>query len=201
MSNLDINLSALNHRQYQRLQGGERVAFDNVLDNIRSIARIKKNAKELAITSGELEELKGIIKKVINSGQYKIIKTNILEICQYLLEVNLKENCKNTDFYGLYSVNFYFNRDIKSDFKCYYGWFSSAIGISGHVSLCCIKRSALIGNVYDKSFKEIWNSKDAHKVRLSMKNDFDLKKKSWRECTYCTNIQLNNDIGNLLSGK
>ena len=246
VSNLNINLSVLNHRQYQRLYGADKAAFNNVLENIRSIARLKKsenkkplinvsfvinkynfrdldkmipfakkygvdsirfkmmrsnkNTKELAIAAGELRELKGIIKKVIKNGQYKIIKTNILEICQFLREVNLKVNCKNTDFYGLYAVDFYFDRQINDDFKCYYGWFSSGIGISGHVSLCCIRKLTFIGNVYEKSFKEIWNSKDAHKVRLGMKNDLDMKKKSWQECTYCTNVQFNNDIGNLLCG-
>jgi len=62
---------------------------------------------------------------------------------------------------------------IKNRYPCAYLWFCPAILWDGDVSPCCVdyRKKAIIGNIYDKSFYEIWNGKKLKEYRNIHLND------------------------------
>ena len=184
-----INITfVLNKYNFFHMEDMIDLARNICVDRIQfKIMRFNKNINDLAITHSYSKKFKKILKKVVETQGYKKISTNIKDICRLLVETDFNKHCEVTDFYGLFNGDFYFRRDYNDDFSCYYGWFSANIGPWGDVFFCCTNRLTYIGNIYEKSFEEIWNSKYAHKIRLAMKHNFNIKKRFWKPCTYCTN--------------
>jgi radical SAM protein with 4Fe4S-binding SPASM domain len=54
---------------------------------------------------------------------------------------------------------------------CYMPWYSPFITWDGYVSPCCIctDKQIVFGNVFERPFKEIWNSKKAREFRKRLK--------------------------------
>lgn len=193
--NIVFVMNKYNYKDFNKILGftksigGDGVVFE--------IMRSNNNTKELALTPNHIESLKNEIRKIIHRGEHKTIRTNIKELCQFLLEAEFKGNFEKIDYNGMYTRDFYFNRRIKKGFNCYYGWFFLQIAITGDVFSCCTRLSAPIGNIYEKRLKEIWNSAEASKVRSDMKENIDINKKKWKECVYCSNIGFDYELTRL----
>ena len=64
---------------------------------------------------------------------------------------------------------------------CYMSWYSPFITWDGYVSPCCIctDKQVVFGNVFEKPFREIWNSEEAREFRRQ------IKKKRAGICSTC----------------
>ncbi|MBF0595092.1 MAG: radical SAM protein [Candidatus Omnitrophica bacterium] len=179
-------------------QAGEIIALAEKIgaDSVQfKIMRFNKGLKDLAILEPDARKLKEIVQKIVRNGEYRQVKTNLRQICRVLLDSRFSKDCETENFYGMFEGGLYFSRAFKKDFKCYYGWFSADIGPWGHVFLCCTNRLTYIGNIYEDPFKKIWNSRYAHKIRLAMKNKFEVNRKFWKPCHYCSSISFNTAVG------
>jgi GTP 3',8-cyclase len=93
---------------------------------------------------------------------------------------------------------------------CYVGWSFARILANGNVNPCLKAHRITVGNIYEQSFKEIWNSQ---KQQLFRKKSFELNSAdpyfkmignnpdSQFGClNSCDNIQINIDMNNKYSG-
>ncbi|MDE2221574.1 MAG: radical SAM protein [Candidatus Omnitrophica bacterium] len=158
------------------------------------IMRFNENIKDLAILEPDVVRLKNSLQLALKNGLYKHIKTNLKELARFVLDVKFNKECETINFYDLFEGDLYFHASFKEGFKCYYGWYSADIGPWGHVILCCTNRMTFVGNIYEYSFKEIWNSAYARQIRLTMKNQFDINKNFFKPCHYCPNVHFNTTI-------
>ena len=156
---------------------------------------------EITIAINSLKKLKEVIKRIFRRRNNIKIKTNIMEICQSLLSVDSYNNHERLDICGLSNKSLYFQDNFKKDFSCYVGWFRTYILNSGDVWLCFGRATAPAGNIYRKSFKEIWYSKEAHQVRLDMKYNYRMQDQHWKRCIRCCDLRFNTDIKNIIINK
>ena len=83
---------------------------------------------------------------------------------------------------------------------CPLGWFFSLVPALGDISLCCHLRT--VGYLKDKSFKEIWTSREYEKYRMQAKHLKDNKNVTFlngtklydEHCEHCDTHQVIRDI-------
>ncbi|MCX5709747.1 MAG: radical SAM protein [Candidatus Omnitrophica bacterium] len=191
--NIVFVINKYNFRDFKNIFGFAKSAgADGILFKIM---RFNTNTKELAITSSDVRILKNDIKEIAAGAGHKMIKSNIKDLCEFLRVADFKCVFEEIDFNGMYSGDFYFKRKMKNGFKCYFSWFFADIEVTGDVFLCCARRSIpAIGNIYEKRFKDLWGSAKAGIARSDMKKNVDIGKKKWKECAYCSNIELSENL-------
>lgn len=62
-----------------------------------------------------------------------------------------------------------YDKKLVDLFPCYAGWIYSRIMVNGDVIPCCTASRHPVGNIYQKSFREIWNSKEQREFRKKAK--------------------------------
>lgn len=126
-----------------------------------------EETKRFLLSETQNNELKCLLKKIIledAKGEIRA-KTNIFENYQAL------KNYKNSPY------------NLK---HCFSGWFNLLIDFKGDVALCCHNDKTIVGNIYYKSLRKIWNSPRAKKMRLKLKYDFNLDNSIFKsQCRQC----------------
>jgi radical SAM protein with 4Fe4S-binding SPASM domain len=76
---------------------------------------------------------------------------------------------------------------------CYHGWYYAFVSLAGNVTPCCkLKRELIAGNLYQASFRDIWNSDEFNKIRISGMTN--LYHKRFASCQMCCFYKLNEEV-------
>ena len=128
------------------------------------------------------------LKKAINKGMKKEketgLKTNLDEIYDVFSDKNFIKNQMRDRYSGkFYKVP-----------ACYNSWYFCLIDLDGNVKICCQNDKITAGNIYKRSFKEIWMSKEFQKIRELGKFSFKPGTEDWKECNFCYWDKLQKDV-------
>ena len=144
---------------------------------LKMMSPIKEN-KKYAITNEDIPLLKKLLSEIKILNKEFSISNNFNEIYNLISKEDfLKPKSKRT-------VEYFSNFKDKN-IRCYIGYYFAQIDLGGEVTLCCINRRFIIGNINKRSFFEIWNSKEARDFRLKSKYDIDLSSRKWKDCNHC----------------
>ncbi len=145
-----INLGAADRDSYRALQGKD--LFGRVIRNIKELARLRplynpdfKIEVVFIMTNLNDEHLLRTERLVLRLGA-DVVQKKTFEPASHNRNLMLKGQAEHTEIDGEWP-------------PCYHGWFYSAIKLDGGVNVCCYMQSLTIGNVFEKPFKEIWESK------------------------------------------
>ena len=76
---------------------------------------------------------------------------------------------------------------------CFHPWFTLGVAVDGRTTVCCADYSLglKVGNVYDQSIEEIWQSESIKSIRNEhISNKFE----RWKVCKTCDTWQFHPDI-------
>ena len=133
-----------------------------------------------------------LVKICSSSGERENTMRNSPEIRQFIRENKhlfwwiTPEERENIDLRFLVeTILSYGDEKSVNNYPCIALWGTMCIHSNGDVGLCCMdtESSFILGNVYDQSIQEIWNSPTLNKIR-----DLHLKKmrKNISLCNGCT---------------
>jgi len=165
----------LNEKNYKYIEKVMKLCSDLKLNRIEfKIMDTTPNNKRIILKNDSIENLKKLIRK-IEFKKYRI-KHNLNFIYNVFSDEAFVKHEQEREFCSIESVNAR---------HCYYSWYNAFIDLSGNVTPCCLNHRAIMGNIYQKSFKEIWFSEEAKKIRSEAKNNLDLNKYMWQPCRFC----------------
>ena len=136
-------------------------------DNYKTIADFPKFAYELGADSIGLiplgvhtSDVNFFTKEQIEDYNNNVAQVTLNEVKKYKLDIGADEiflfgnteDSMNEATLGEYAYDYY------SKHRCYAIWTHALIDQRGRVSVCCnMKNQPIIGNLQEKTFKEIWN--------------------------------------------
>lgn len=142
--------------------------------------------KKIILSKKSVEEFKSILKKLIENKKLTgNVNSNLEEVYDVFSNKNFLDSGQRREFYS---------GNKRKPGRCFFCWFQTFIELNCDVKPCCRRGDINIGNILDKSFKEIWNSDEYKKVRYYFKTAFDLNKDVWRNCNLCQYADLNRPI-------
>jgi MoaA/NifB/PqqE/SkfB family radical SAM enzyme len=180
-----INLGEADRERYKALQGKD--LFLKVIKNIGELNRLRPQVNP-----------DFFIEVVFIMTRLNVRNSLKTELLVKKLGANLvrKKVFEESKFNRHMTMPDQGNRKQAVDYwpPCYHGWFYSAIKLNGDVNVCCYSQSLTIGNVYARSFKDLWLSQEYARARsLSLsggqpfRNDHD--------CQNCRASRRNLEIG------
>ncbi|MFX1312682.1 MAG: radical SAM protein [Promethearchaeota archaeon] len=113
---------------------------------------------ELIISKNEIQKIQSKIMDFINYANKSGI--NLAGIFNPIFPNEIERLKKLYNFQGI---------NKKNITTCFGLWEWSSIRPNGDVSICCFTNKPILGNLNKYSFKEIWNSKKANKLRSLVK--------------------------------
>lgn len=177
LSELVISFDGPTRESYEKFRIGAN--FDEVLENIGNLCREKKKQKKLKprielqciVMRYNEDKLDGMRELAMELGVDKL-SFRTLGLCEYIYsEEEVKKFAE--EFLPEQGISRYRPRGDKPEFKeeitpptCPYVS-SSVILVDGTVSICCydINGDYAMGNVFEKSFLDIWNSEKYRRYR------------------------------------
>jgi len=127
-------------------------------ENLESLKSIPELAKSLGASYIQFDHMD----EIVSSNPFHKIEYNSPELREFVAIV--ADKCKNLNIKSnaehlLIPKNNLFNSKI-----CMIPFFYPFIDVNGDLTVCCINHQKLV-NVFGKSFKEIWNSKETCNLR------------------------------------
>lgn len=201
---LRVNAASLSKNLYCKIHNTKIESYKNLIRNLEFIKKIFKNHKKDLI----------IITYIVNKLNYKYFPEMVSSLKKYginNIEVELMEEKKFTKELSLSNkqlnhfrkiientrsnVKINYNLDLKDNQKmtnqaCYAPHLRSRIEIDGTVAFCCKNENLTIGNINDSSFKKLWFSPKAQKIRFLAANNFNLNDSFWEPCLKCDNFSI-----------
>lgn len=197
-----ISLDAGLKSTHQKLHGVDR--WDDIWEGIKKMGiyrTIKKIKSKIGISYIMFPSDNYWKSNVYENEPYQSAHLSKMRGCDYIQFKPLIKDSKfifsNYDFedvkrledkdFKVYIPSRYSKEERKFN-TCYAFWFSTQIGASGHVHLCCnasTRESLYLGNIKNNLFSEIWTEKKI----LNVLKDLDVKK-----CPVCRHDGLNNLI-------
>jgi len=179
-----INLGAASRESYQALQG--RDLFIRVIKNIRELAKLRPQLNPnffievvfIVTNLNEPELLK--TEQLVRKLGADFVNKKIFEPSAHNHDIQVSHQEENVAVAGEWP-------------PCYHGWFYSAVKLSGEVNVCCYTQSLTIGNVYETSFKEIWQSHAYSQARASALGGGE-PFRSDHDCLNCRATRRNQEI-------
>ena len=145
----------------------------------KMMSPVKEN-KEYALAKEDTSELRKILLELKNPKDEVAITNNFEDILNLTSKKNFIEKKPK------WSVEYFSNfAGTKKKIRCYIGYYFAQIDLSGDVTLCCINRRFIVGNIHKKSFFDVWDSKQANDFRLKAKYEIDLNGRKWKDCNHC----------------
>jgi MoaA/NifB/PqqE/SkfB family radical SAM enzyme len=185
--------------------------FVKVKDNVKTLALLQKEKRRnyprlmlsFVISSQNYFEIKSMIRFAIESGVNRI---NFVPVSSYfdsysfldlspedkkLLQKDIYQAKLLANQHGLmHNINELIQwvnmkksgsiNEVYLKMSCYVGWFLSLVLANGDVIPCCHCKKTM-GNIHERSFREIWNSPAYRKFRKESKN-FAVRSKSLSNC-------------------
>lgn len=180
-----INLGAADKEGYRALQGND--LFMRVVKNIKELARLRPQFNPdfrldvvFVETSMNAESFSKTEKLVKRLGA-DVVHRTVFESSDHNPYLNLSDQkAKKGPAAGWP--------------PCYHGWFDSAIRLNGDVNVCAFFDQLTIGNVFKKSFKDIWESEEYSSARtLALAGGKPFKNS--QACMNCRAVPRNKEIG------
>ncbi|MBF0485630.1 MAG: radical SAM protein [Candidatus Omnitrophica bacterium] len=157
--------------------------------------------KSLILKKGSSDKLLKVIDRV--SRLKCRVKHNLFEIREVLTNGEFLKNPFSIERGRWNSDRLFYYNNLHGDVtSCYTGWFYSLIDEKGRVIAPCDNIGICVaGNIYDRSFKDIWfHSQKFKDIRRETLHSIDITKKRWAECRYCGHAVFNREIGEVLKG-
>lgn len=180
-----INLGEADRESYRDLVG--RDLFIKVIKNIRELARLRpqynpKFCIEVLFVMTNLNTDRLIkTEDLVRKLGADIVQRRKFEVFDFNSHLKLPGHREKTKISGDW-------------LPCYYGWFNSAIKFNGDVNVCCFMQSVNIGNAYETSFKNVWESEEYARVRAMALTGADAFRND-HNCINCTTTCQNKAIG------
>lgn len=135
----------------------------------------------LYLKKEHINALKNEIERIMKQKIYLEINNNLEFIRRMLLSKNIEK--------GFYS------EEILNNLPCYIGWDFARIMVDGKVSFCCTP-VIIVGNIKNKNFRDIWESKKYAKLRKEGKNmKIDRLCKNYSNCVhYIDNLRIHETL-------
>ena len=85
---------------------------------------------------------------------------------------------------------------LYTSIPCTIGYNYARIEVDGSMKLCCVSHHE-IGNIYESSFDEIWQSNRAEAFRKKLlkidQDQFHLSDPEWGYCRHCSHVSINRE--------
>jgi MoaA/NifB/PqqE/SkfB family radical SAM enzyme len=121
------------------------------------LADIAPGVESFRLTAQDASHLRETLPDLISKLDGSIPRTNLRE--------NVLELLESGDYRGSYLLG-------KADkVHCYVGWYFSRIQVDGTVLPCCACEGPPLGNIHEKSFREIWNALPYQDFRRRARGD------------------------------
>lgn len=184
----------INGKNYNEIEDIFNFALKLNLDVCFRFMKTREEIRSLRISEDQVNHIKEALKNVIRHEKKTDIETNAIDLLRTISSRSfLKERRVYYPSDNCYR-NFYYTELFDKKIKCYIGWYFAIVHVNGDVFLCCHNPNSRVGNVHERTFKDIWSSKDAEKMRTKFKYDFDIENDFWIECHLCSFTNLNKDI-------
>lgn len=223
--NICINFSMPNKKLYNKyISPNNNYVYDRVLENLKIFSHLnKKYGKPLihlsyvinATNYKLIPELLGLVANLaINRIAFRMIMPT--KYTKVLMLSNQQKRELDKILISLRRKHFPFTQnlnEIRLGIKnnntspynlppqCFTGWFNLIVNNNKRVSLCCHNERTLIGNLKTHTLKEIWESEQAHRMRILCKYKFNLNNYPFNgSCEWCHWHNENYEIFNQLAG-
>lgn len=159
-----INLSVSNREKYHLLHGKD--VFDAVVANIKQLVNLRDRIKPacfievICILNVENVNNKAVMRKFVSG-----LGVNLLTFHEMIVHPHNQKIAVVTP--GLSCAKEPGNDEHTA---CLNGWFSVIINIDGNVNICYRIPRMSLGNFFEMSFKDVWNSDEMLRTRLLWKN-------------------------------
>jgi radical SAM protein with 4Fe4S-binding SPASM domain len=186
---LIVSIDGANKQTYEKIR--RQASFDKLLNNLKYLFSIRES-KKLKISAWvvpniyNMEEIEEIVKLCNKIGFDEIVIQSKLSVYSYKKEVystNKRINVNNNPLFKsrlLKIKNSHPNVRICDDVelsthnKCRWPWTSMFISSDGYIIPCCVisdPNVANFGNILEKGFREIWNSKEYQQFRKDIRDN------------------------------
>lgn len=206
-----ISIESTNDREYCRIRGIKAGAFDNLCNNISDFSKIKNDTCELGVNvvvndsnCHEILEMSKLMKSLgVNHVKFSPMITNNTkeyhssfkeEVTKQLREAEKAFNGDGFRIIDLYTSDFsdsvIFERQYS---RCPIKEIICVIAANSKVYFCHDKaylRDGLVGSIKNKSFKQLWLSKETTELFRS----FDAKVVCKQHCVYDSRNELINSF-------
>ena len=203
LGNLSISINSFNEKIFAETRSG--ASIQKVTENVKRFIEIKRNKKRPIVsfrailmkeTEPYMEEL------VLKSNELGIDVLYIQLFISVIADKNLCESSLTKDEINKFAekvekwkkqvklqiVTESFGKSSNNIGQCKLPWFSPNITAEGFLTPCCtISNPSMLnfGNIFEKSFEELWNSDKFIEFRSGFYN------KQPKECIGCNNYKLN----------
>lgn len=174
-----ISVEALNENDYKEIAGVD-INFKDFINNIDDLYKNKGNCNiyiktvDSAIKS---KEDKKFFYKLFGDKCDQMFIDNVIPLWSDFDEINKFFDIKNNGLHG---------QQVQNIRVCPFIFYSFVINSDGSITCCCAdwKHEFILGNVKDKSVKEIWNSRELRKFWIDMLKGNKDKYHMCKKCLY-----------------
>jgi len=158
LTRIHFSLDAITEATYDQIRVGS--DFKKVMENILYFCKRKKElGRELPITRVSFVKMKNNEHELDDFVEFWTSHVDAIAIQEY-----------NNPFPDIYELNQLFSaKKVKAkDFRCTQPWFRLVILTDGSILPCCLLGYSLkmvVGNIYNQSVYDLWNSKEMIRLR------------------------------------
>jgi len=193
---ISISMDAATKSTYEKIRVGAN--FDRVLRNIRKFVEFKKMQKSplpelwfhYVVTNVNIDEVLpfvDLVRELTNNSNYATLInwSNALSFDETKpIQLNIPGDLREKIVEKAHKLGLFVNWNLNTvDFECRYTidrclkWTNPLVLVTGHLMPCCITSEAnardhqkkySLGNVFEKSFAEIWKSKEFYEFRKKL---------------------------------
>jgi radical SAM protein with 4Fe4S-binding SPASM domain len=163
----------------------DKLGFDRVTFKM---ATVHEDIDHLAIVEKYLKDFKKEIAAALRADAGIKAKSNILYLANKVKSMVFYDECKRdmpNNSRVRQGKSIYYEGSPIENPSCLVGWHFAIVDLNGDVLFCFGNLQTVVGNVYEESFKDIWNGQRAKQMRFEMKYNFGLEKDFFRECRNC----------------
>lgn len=139
------------------------------------------------LSKGELEELKMVVRSSLTVPY--TFKHNLQSFSDIVEKSGMFEDVVALEHGSTHNDRlFFYDTTGGSRTSCYMGWFYSYIDEQGQVLAPCDSvGSCVAGNIYERSFKDIWfNNQYLHDTLKEASAGIQTDMPRWKECRHCS---------------
>ncbi|MDD3237057.1 MAG: radical SAM/SPASM domain-containing protein [Candidatus Gastranaerophilales bacterium] len=176
LDKIEISIYGMSNEKYMEFSH-QNVHFDKIVENIKYLFDNRKNCHIHVKINGDYftQEEKELFKNIFENSCDSMHIDNAANIWPGI-DLNDKIKTETSSVYG--------KNDTKIAKICPDVFYKLMINSNGNVGVCCVDylQKVYMGNVKDKSLKEIWNSNELRELRLAHLNE---NLKQYPICSIC----------------
>lgn len=154
-----------------------------------------REMRDLMLTREAVIELS----KIVGSATTRTygFKHNLQSLRGLISDSGMFEKVVSIDHSAMHNDRlFFYDSTGGKKYPCYFGWFYGHIDERGRVIAPCDSIGRCIaGNIYQRSFREIWFENDVLRRVLNEAADgVETSFQQWQECRHCSNVMENRQL-------